>query len=257
MQTYIHQAETRHHLAVLPFRRAPAGRERARRRAGVHKELVHILEALEAVRAAPAQHVDVQLVRLGQQQVGLVGDQREAFQEADPEAPVRDDLGEREGRGLDVEAALDDLEVRRDGAEVLVGGLVGQVSEAERLGDLSWGEQFFELWIGIVVISWCLSTLGRRVGESRTLGGMSRARSGMWRSPITRMRKAMLASYGKRERGGTPMGRQFANAAQGRALLGEGCRCADAPQVGESSVRVSFSFVSALHAMSVTLQVSK
>lgn len=58
---------------------------------------------------------------------------------------MRDDLGEREGRGLDVEAALDDLEVRRDGAEVLVGGLVGQVSETEGLGNLSGGEKFLEL----------------------------------------------------------------------------------------------------------------
>lgn len=35
-----------------------------------------------------------------------------------------------------------------------------------------------------------------REGETlHTLGGMSRARSGMWRSPITRMRKAMMAGY--------------------------------------------------------------
>lgn len=36
-----------------------------------------------------------------------------------------DDLGEGQGGGLDVVAALDDLEVGRDGAEVFVGGFVG------------------------------------------------------------------------------------------------------------------------------------
>lgn len=41
---------------------------------------------------------------------------------------MRDDLREREGRSLGVEAALDDLEVGRDGAEVFVGGLVGEVA---------------------------------------------------------------------------------------------------------------------------------
>lgn len=56
-----------------------------------------------------------------------------------------DDLGQGQGGGLDVEAALDDLEVRRDGAEVLVRRLVGQVAEAEGLGDLARGEELFEL----------------------------------------------------------------------------------------------------------------
>lgn len=95
--------------------------------------------------AAPAQHVDVELVGLGQQQVGLARDEGEALEEADAQAAVGDDLRQRQGGGLDVEAALDDLEVWRDGAEVLVGRLIGQVAKAEGLGDLARGEELFEL----------------------------------------------------------------------------------------------------------------
>lgn len=98
--------------------------------------------------AAPTEDVDVEAVRLGEEQVGLVGDEGEAFEEADAQGAVGDDLGEGEAGGLDVEAALDDLEVGRDGAEVLVGGLVGQVAEAEGLGDLSWREELLELLWG-------------------------------------------------------------------------------------------------------------
>ena len=38
---------------------------------------------------------------------------------------------------------------------------------------------------------------GRGEGAVRTLGGMSRARSGMCRSPMTRMRNAMITSEGR------------------------------------------------------------
>lgn len=89
--------------------------------------------------AAPAQDVDVQLVGLGQEQVGLAGHEGEALEEADAQAAVGDDLGEGQGGGLDVEAALDDLEVGRDGSEVLVRRLVRQVAQAEGLGDLARG----------------------------------------------------------------------------------------------------------------------
>lgn len=143
--TYIHQAEARHDLLLLALAGAPAGGEGAGGGARVHKELVHVLEALELVGAAPAEDVDVELVGLGQQQVGLAGDEGEALEEADAQAAVGDDLGQGQGGGLDVEAALDDLEVRRDGAEVLVRRLVGQVAEAEGLGDLARGEELLEL----------------------------------------------------------------------------------------------------------------
>lgn len=123
--TYIHQAKARHHL--LAFLR-PARRVGARRGARVDKELVHVLKRVEAVGAADAEHVDVELVGLGEQQVGLVGHQGEPFDEADAEGAVGDGLGDGEGRGLDVEAALYDLKVGRDGAQVLVRVLVCEVA---------------------------------------------------------------------------------------------------------------------------------
>lgn len=97
--------------------------------------------------AAPAQDVDIEPVGLGEQQVGLVGDEGEALEEADADAAVGDDLRQGEGRGLDIGAALDDLEVRRQGAEVLVGVLVGEVAETQRLADLARCEQLLELQI--------------------------------------------------------------------------------------------------------------
>jgi hypothetical protein len=100
------------------------------------------------VRAGPAEHVDVELVGLGEQQVRLVADQREALEEADADAAVRDDLCKRERGGLDVVAALDDLQVGRYRAEVLVCALVGQIAEAEGLAYLARGEELFELQRG-------------------------------------------------------------------------------------------------------------
>lgn len=54
-------------------------------------------------------------------------------------------------------AALYDLEVRGDGAQVFVGCLVGEVAEAERLGDFAGREEFLELWEGRLA--------GCRIGE--------------------------------------------------------------------------------------------
>lgn len=96
--------------------------------------------------AAPAQDVDVQLVGLGQEQVGLAGDEGEALEEADAQPAVGDDLREREGGRLHVEPALDDLEVGRDGPQVLVRRPVSQVAQAERLRDLARGEELLELF---------------------------------------------------------------------------------------------------------------
>lgn len=103
--------------------------------------------------AAPAEHVDVELVGLGEEEVGLVGDERETLEETDSQGAVGDDLGQRERGRLDVKAALDDLEVGRYRAEVLVGRLVGQVAQAESLGDFARGEELFELhgWQGVSV----------------------------------------------------------------------------------------------------------
>jgi hypothetical protein len=68
------------------------------------------------------------------------------MREAYAQAAVRDHFGEGEVGGLDVEVALDDLQVRRDAAEELVRLLVGDVAEAEDLADLPWGEELLELW---------------------------------------------------------------------------------------------------------------
>lgn len=111
-KTHIHQAKARDHLLALL---GPAGTVGARGTAGVDEELIHVLEGVEAVGAAPAEDVDVELVGLGEEEVGLRGDEGEAFDEADAQGAVRDDLRQGQGRGLDVEAALDDLEVGRDG----------------------------------------------------------------------------------------------------------------------------------------------
>jgi hypothetical protein len=78
---------------------------------------------------------------------------------------VGDDLCEREGRGFHVVAALDDFEVGRYGAQVFVGVLVREVSQAEGLADLAWCEELFELRAGQSASAWCL--LERRMSPWR------------------------------------------------------------------------------------------
>lgn len=148
--THVHQTEAGDGL--LPVL-APARSEGARGAAGVDEELVHVLKGVELVGAAPAEDVDVELVGLGEEEVGLVGDEGEALEEADAQGAVGDDLGEGQAGGLNVEAALYDLEVRGDGAEVLVRVLVCQVAQAEGLADLSWGEELLELLFGVCALA--------------------------------------------------------------------------------------------------------
>lgn len=88
--SHIHQAETRRRRLCIQARSCY---ECSRRTPRVHKELVHILEGIETVRAAPAQDVDIQSVGFGQQQVGFVGNKSKAFQEANSYAAMGDDLG--------------------------------------------------------------------------------------------------------------------------------------------------------------------
>lgn len=98
--------------------------------------------------ATPAQHVDVQTVGLGQHKVHLLGgDDGEAFEEADAQRAVGDDLRQRQRCRVGVEPALDDLEVWRDRPQVLVRRLVRQVAQAQRLPDLARREQFLELCV--------------------------------------------------------------------------------------------------------------
>lgn len=109
-RTYVHQAEAWHNFFALL---SPASRERAGCAPGVHEELVHVFEALELVGAAPAEDVHVKLISLGEEQVRFAANEREAFQEAHADVAVGHHLGDGEGGRLDIEAALDDLEVGR------------------------------------------------------------------------------------------------------------------------------------------------
>lgn len=128
--------------------------------------------------------------------------------EADAEGAMRDDLRHGQVRRVDVEVALDDLQVRRDAAEEVVGRRVGEVAQAEDLADFAGGEEFFELCGGAgEVRRGTGGGIGGRGGE----GGVGRplrgcpagcgsvwvrgseegvdgtgARSGMKRSPRTR-----------------------------------------------------------------------
>lgn len=52
-----------------------------------------------------------------------------AMSEADAQRAVGDDLGEGEVGRLDIEVALDDLQVGSDAAQEVVGILVGKVTE--------------------------------------------------------------------------------------------------------------------------------
>ena len=56
-----------------------------------------------------------------------------------------DNLRQWQGSGLDVIAAFHDLQIGGDGSQVLVRVLIGQVSEAKRLADLSGREELLEL----------------------------------------------------------------------------------------------------------------
>jgi hypothetical protein len=141
--THIHQHEARRRILIL---RPPARRHCARRTPRIHKELALHLVRLELVRAAPQQHVDVHLAGCNQQTVAVARrHNRMSMCKADAQRAVRHDLGQREVGRLDVEVAFYDLQVRRDGAQELVGVAVGDVSEAEDLADFAGREEFLEL----------------------------------------------------------------------------------------------------------------
>lgn len=144
-QTHIHQAKTRHRLLLLALSDPPTSK-RTRRAARVHKELILIFVRIEPVGATPAQHVDVKLVSLGHHEVHLGGgDGREALEEADAQRAVRDDLRERQRRSISIVPALDDLQVWRDGPQVVVRRLVSEIAQAQRLPDLAGREKLLEL----------------------------------------------------------------------------------------------------------------
>lgn len=94
----------------------------------------------------PQQHIDVHVSCSDQQTIGIPRwNDGMAMREANAQGAMSDDLGEGKVGGLGVEIALDDLEVRGHGAEVVVGLLVSQVAETEDLGDFVGGEELLEL----------------------------------------------------------------------------------------------------------------
>lgn len=74
--SHIHETKARHWLFLFLF---PARVEGPRGTARVDEELVHILEGIKAVGATPAEDIDVEFVGVGEEQVRLVGDERETF----------------------------------------------------------------------------------------------------------------------------------------------------------------------------------
>jgi hypothetical protein len=144
MSTHVHEHKTRRRIFVLG---PPTRRHSPRRTPRINKELALHLICLELVRAAPQQHIDVHLARRNQQAVAVArGHNRVPVREADAQRAVCDDFGEREVGRLDVEVALYDLQVRRDGAQELVCVAVGDVAEAEDLPNFAGREELLELW---------------------------------------------------------------------------------------------------------------
>lgn len=96
--------------------------------------------------ATPEQDVDVHLARGDQQGVGVARrDDGVAMGEADAEAAVGDDLGERQVGRVDVEIALHQLQVGGHLAEKLERMAVGQVAQAQDLADLAGRQELPEL----------------------------------------------------------------------------------------------------------------
>jgi hypothetical protein len=100
----------------------------------------------EAMCPAPQQHVDVHLPRHDQQAV-RIGRRNDgvAMCEAYPQRAMCDDFGEGEAGSFRVVIAFDDLEIGRDGAEVVVRFPVGEIAQADDLADFSGGEELFKL----------------------------------------------------------------------------------------------------------------
>lgn len=135
--TYIHQAEARGRLFAL---RPEARAHRARGTARVDEETALHLKRLESVGAAPKQDINIHLSRRNQQRICIAGrDDGVSVSEADTQAAVIYDLGERKIGGVDIVVALDHLQVWRNLAEEVICVAIGQVTQTQDLANLAGG----------------------------------------------------------------------------------------------------------------------
>jgi hypothetical protein len=80
--------------------------------AWVDKEPSFQFEGLKAMCASPKEDINIHLARGNEQRIGVPRrDNGVAMGKSDPETPVRYHLGEREIRRVDIEIALDQLQV--------------------------------------------------------------------------------------------------------------------------------------------------
>lgn len=101
------------------------------------------------MRATPEQNVDVHLPGCNQQRIRVAGrDDGMAVCEANAQATMVDNLGEREVRGVDIEITFDHLQVGGYLAEEVIGLAVGQVAQTKDLTDLSGCKELAELASG-------------------------------------------------------------------------------------------------------------
>lgn len=84
--------------------------------------------------------------RSNEQGVGIAGrNDGVAMGKADAETAECNHFGERQVGRVGIEVALDQLQVRRERAQVVVRGLIGQVAQTEDRGEFIRRKEFLEL----------------------------------------------------------------------------------------------------------------
>lgn len=96
--------------------------------------------------ATPKQDIDVHLPGCDQERIRVTRwDDGVAMCEANAQAAMVDNLGEREVRGVDIEVTFDHLQVGGYLAEEVIGLAVGEITQTKDLTDLSGCEELPEL----------------------------------------------------------------------------------------------------------------
>jgi len=133
--THIHENKARDRAFALS---PPSAGNRASCASGIDKELPLQFIRLEPMRSAPQEHIAVQPSCLDQQAIAIcLRHDSVAMGESYSEISMDDDLMNRQAGSLDVEVALDNLDIRSDAAEEFVGFFVGEVTETQDLADLA------------------------------------------------------------------------------------------------------------------------